>query len=130
MEATTTVREIMRTDLVTVDPDANVTDTAGAMSRGETGSALVMEGGALVGIFTERDIMRALADSPSADAARVSSVSQWMTRDPVTIAADAPAGDALNEMLFRGFRHLPVTDGGAVVGMVSMRDLAENLAAP
>ena len=126
----TTVREIMRTDLVAVDPTANVTEVAGAMSKGRTGSALVMEGGSLVGIFTERDILRALADSRSADVARVSSVSLWMTRDPVTIAPDATAGDALNEMLFRGFRHLPVKDGDTIVGVVSMRDLAESLVEP
>jgi len=124
----TDVREVMSTDLVTVDPAVNVTDAVTIMSKHATGSALVLDSGTLVGIFTERDVLRALVESPSADAARVSPVSAWMTRDPVTIGPETSVGDALNEMLFRGFRHLPVVEGGAVVGMVSMRDLAESVA--
>jgi CBS domain-containing protein len=94
------------------------------MMLGRTGSVLVLEAGSLVGIFTERDIVRALTSSPSADLARVSSVSRWMSADPVTIGPDATAAEALNLMLFGGFRHLPVVDGDTVVGVVSMRDLA------
>ncbi len=124
----TTVREVMSTDLVTVDPAVNVTGAAHAMATGRVGSALVLEGGSLVGVFTERDILRAMSHFPSADAAKVSSVSQWMTRDPVTIGPDASVGEALDLMLSGGFRHLPVMEGGAVVGVVSMRDLARSLA--
>jgi CBS domain-containing protein len=47
-----------------------------------------------------------------------------MTRDPRTLPADATTGDALDTMLAGGFRHLPVTDGDRIVGMVSLRDLA------
>ena len=64
-----------------------------------------------------------------ADAARVSSVSTWMTADPEAIHPDAPAAEALDRMLFGGFRHLPVVDGSEVVGVVSMRDLARRLSA-
>lgn len=126
--ALTTVRDIMSTELVTVDPSANVTEAARAMSAGRSGSVLVRQEGSLVGIFTERDILRALAHSPKADVARVSSVAQWMSRDPVTIGPDATVGEALNQMLFGGFRHLPVMEGDAVVGIVSMRDLAKSIA--
>lgn len=118
----------MSTELVTVDPSTNVTEAARAMSAGRSGSVLVLQEGSLVGIFTERDILRALAHSPKADVARVSSVAQWMSRDPVTIGPDAAVGEALNQMLFGGFRHLPVVDGDAVVGIVSMRDLAKSMA--
>jgi CBS domain-containing protein len=123
----TTVRDVMSTELVTVEPTVNVTSAAAAMSAGRAGSALVFEGGALVGIFTERDIMRALAEHSSADAARVSFVSQWMTRDPATIDPDATVGEALDRMITGGFRHLPVMKDEAVVGVVSMRDLAQAL---
>jgi CBS domain-containing protein len=51
-----------------------------------------------------------------------------MTRDPVTVAPDVPVAEALDHMLFGGFRHLPVTESDAVTGMVSMRDLAKNIA--
>jgi CBS domain-containing protein len=115
----------MSTDLVTVEPTANVTQAADRMFVRHTGSVLVLEQGSLVGIFTERDILRALTSSSSADLARVSSVSRWMSADPVTIAPDATAAEALNQMLFGGFRHLPVVDRDDVVGVVSMRDLAK-----
>jgi CBS domain-containing protein len=59
-----TVREIMSTELVTIEPSANLTEAVHAMSAGRTGSVLVIQAGSLVGIFTERDILRALADSP------------------------------------------------------------------
>jgi CBS domain-containing protein len=124
----TTVREIMSTELVTVEPSASLTDTARVMSTGHAGSALVIDDGALVGIFTERDIMRALGYSSSADLARTSPVSKWMSRDPVTIGPDTTVAEALDQMLFGAFRHLPVMDGDAVVGVVSMRDLARTIA--
>ena len=124
----TTVEQVMNTELIAVDPSANLMEAAGAMSAGGAGSVLVLQDGALVGIFTERDILRALGYSSSADLARVSSVSKWMSRDPVTIEPDTTVAEALNRMLFGGFRHLPVMDGDAVVGMVSMRDLARSIA--
>lgn len=123
-----TIREVMRTDLVTVEPSATLLEAAHAMSMRHAGSALVLEEGVLVGIFTERDLMRAMAESSTADAARVSSVSGWMTRSPVTTGPDATVGSALDLMLSGGFRHLPVIEADALVGIVSMRDLAESIA--
>jgi CBS domain-containing protein len=129
--ALTTVREIMSTTLITVDPAANLTETARVMFAGQAGSVLALDDDdSLVGIFTERDILRALGDSSSADLARVSAVSKWMSEDPETIDPETPVAEALNRMLFGGFRHLPVMDGEAVVGMVSMRDLAKSMAHP
>lgn len=130
MATLTTVERIMSTELIAVDPSANLMEAARAMSAGGAGSVLVLQDDTLVGIFTERDILRALGYSSSADLARVSPVSKWMSRDPVTIEADTAAAEALNRMLFGGFRHLPVMDGDAVVGMVSMRDLARSMAEP
>ena len=124
----TTVREIMSTELVAVDPSVNVTQAARVMATGHAGSVLVLQGGSLAGIFTERDILQALARSSKADAARVSSVSSWMTKDPVTIGPDASVGEALDRMLSGGFRHLPVMEGDTVLGVVSMRDLAQSIA--
>ena len=118
----------MSTELVTVDPSVNLTEGARAMSAGRAGSVLVLQDGSLIGIFTERDILRALAYYSKADSARVSSVSKWMTQDPVTIGPDATVGEALDRMLSGGFRHLPVMEGDALVGVVSMRDLAKSIA--
>jgi CBS domain-containing protein len=124
----TTVREIMSTELVTVEPTATLMDAAAVMSKGEAGSALVFREDRLAGIFTERDIMRALAHYPMADEARVSRVERWMTADPVTIGTDATVGEALDLMLEGGFRHLPVMEADVVAGVISMRDLAKSTA--
>ena len=118
----TTVGEIMSKDLITVDPEATVAEAATVMGEHHAGSALVMGGGSLHGIFTERDIVRALGEH--FDAAG-HPVSHWMTRNPVTIGSDADVHDALERMLTGGFRHLPVMDGDHVVGLVSMRDLTK-----
>lgn len=92
------------------------------MAERRIGSALVMEQERLVGIFTERDVLRAMGEQ--FDAAR-HPVSEWMTSNPITVPPDTPARDALKTMLDRNFRHLPVTDGDRVVGVVSMRDLTK-----
>jgi CBS domain-containing protein len=122
-----TVREVMSTTLVTVNPSARTTEAVRLMSEAHVGSALVVDGDALVGIFTERDILR-LFEQIHADPARVAPVSKGMTRDPETIDPDASVGMAMDLMLERGFRHLPVTEDGVLVGVVSMRDLARSLA--
>jgi CBS domain-containing protein len=118
----TTVGEIMSKDLISVDPQSTVAEAATVMGEHHAGSALVMEGDSLAGIFTERDIVRALGEH--FDAAG-HPVSNWMTRNPVTIASDADVHEALERMLTGGFRHLPVLDGERVVGLVSMRDLSK-----
>jgi CBS domain-containing protein len=119
--AATGVREVMSRDLVAIAPSATVAEAATVMGERGVGSALVVEGDALVGIFTERDIVRALA--ADFDAPRLP-VDGWMTRDPVTTQASATTREALERMLAGGFRHLPVLDGDRLVGMVSMRDLS------
>ncbi len=122
----TTVRDVMSTDLVTVEPSTMMIDAAAAMSSARVGSVLVLEEGALVGIFTERDILSAF-ERIRADPARVSPVSKAMTWNPLTIGPDATVGEAMDRMLDGGFRHLPVMDGGTLVGIVSMRDLARSI---
>jgi CBS domain-containing protein len=118
----------MTRELVTVGPSATAIEAARAMTAGHAGSALIIEDGALVGIFTERDMLRAIADAHNADAVRVSAVSKLMTRDPATVGPHVPAGEALDRMLAGGFRHLPVLEGDRLVGVISMRDLAQHVA--
>ncbi len=124
----TTVREIMSTHLVTVEPTMTLMEAAVVMATSEVGSTLVLQEGRIVGIFTERDILRALAHHRIADEARVAGVERWMTPDPVTIDPDATLGEALDLMLSGGFRHLPVVDDDRLVGVISMRDLAQRTA--
>jgi CBS domain-containing protein len=111
----------MSTTLHTVDPSDTVGEAVAVMAQHRIGSVLVMERERLLGIFTERDTVRAL--SLSHDAPRHQIVS-WMTPDPKTIGPDMDGDEALRFMLDQGFRHLPVIENGLVVGIVSMRDLA------
>jgi CBS domain-containing protein len=121
----TTVRDIMSGSLVSVEPTATVAEAATVMGGRHVGSTLVMSGGELVGIFTERDILRALSQDFDAPG---HSVTDWMTTNPVTIPPGMSVEEALDLMLSKGFRHLPVADGGAVIGVVSMRDLSGAIA--
>ena len=112
----------MQIDLATVGRTATVGEAAEVMSIRRVGSVLILdETGDLEGIFTERDIVRALAFEHDAAS---HPVAQWMTNEPTTLEPDAEDDEALRLMLDRGFRHLPVLDDGKVIGMVSIRDLA------
>jgi CBS domain-containing protein len=115
-----TVRELMSTKVVTTTPDATVAAAAAAMVAASVGSAVVMQGSFLAGIVTERDVLRAAA---SGEDLRRSAVSEWMTADPQAAAPDASPEDAAQIMLLNGFRHLPVVEGRAVCGVVTLRDL-------
>jgi CBS domain-containing protein len=118
----TTVAELMnKGGLLYVAPSTTVAEAATMMGERRVGSALVMEGDALLGIFTERDIVKALG--ADFDAAK-HQVAEWMTRNPTTVPPESPARDALKTMLDGGFRHLPVLEGDKVIGVVSMRDLS------
>jgi len=120
----TSVREVMSTDLIAVSPTTTVAEAATIMGTRQVGSAMVMEGTALVGIFTERDVLRAVGSDFDAEH---HPVSEFMTRDPHTATVDEDTHDALAAMLAFGFRHLPVVQGADVVGVVSMRDLTREL---
>ena len=116
-----TVGDVMSRKVLSVGPTTTVAEAATVMGERRAGSALVMNGDELLGIFTERDIVRALGQHYDAAS---HPVSEWMTPNPETTSADTPVEDALRTMLDRGFRHLPVMDGEAVAGIVSMRDLS------
>lgn len=111
----------MSTILHTVNPSTTVGEAVALMAQQRVGSTIVMDGSRLVGIFTERDTVRAISQSHDAPAHEVSS---WMTPDPITVGPDDDTETALNTMLGRGFRHLPVVEGADVIGIVSIRDLA------
>jgi CBS domain-containing protein len=117
----TIVRDVMSKDIVTVEPTATVAEAATVMGAHHVGSALVLDRGKPSGIFTERDILRALA--ADFDAAQ-HHISQWMTPDPITVEAVTDVRAARDIMLDGGFRHLPVLDEGELVGVVSLRDLS------
>jgi CBS domain-containing protein len=110
----------MSRSVVTASPGTTVAEAATLMSTNRVGSVLVCEAERLLGIFTERDIVRALATDFDAAGEQVTS---WMSVDPIVLGPAASATEALELMLERGFRHVPVVDGERVVGVVSIRDL-------
>jgi len=119
------VQEIMSTTLTTVEPEATLSEAATIMGERHVGSVLVCEEGRLVGILTERDIVRALSSEHDAP---MRPVIEWMTKDPTTTGPDEEVRNALRTMVDGGFRHLPVLDGAQPVGMVSIRDVAGAMA--
>jgi CBS domain-containing protein len=114
-----TIAEIMTRGLVTVEPEVSLGDAAKRMSERHVGAALVFEGDRLLGILTERDVLNAVGSGRLAKA----TVSDCMTRSPETIEASDSTGHAAALMIHGGFRHLPVIEGGSVVGIISIRDL-------
>ncbi len=85
----------------------------------DVGAVLVMDGGELSGILTERDVLRAVAAGIESETV----VADWMTRDPETMGPDDTTQHAAVLMIHGGFRHLPLVEGSDVVGMLSIRDL-------
>jgi CBS domain-containing protein len=120
-----TVADIMSADLIHVEPSDSVATAAQIMSAAGVGSALILDGESLAGIFTERDMLTAL----KSDAHRVldSPVAEWMTAEPRSVPPNTSVVEATTIMLKGGFRHLPVVDQDLPVGIVSLRDLARVL---
>ena len=114
------LRDIMTSDVFTTTSDASVVDAARGMARGRFGSALVMNGSWLEGIITERDVLRAAASGSDLNTVPVK---EWMTADPVTSRPETDTEEAAGIMLANGFRHLPITEGSSVLGIVSLRDV-------
>jgi CBS domain-containing protein len=114
----TTVGDVMTRDLLTMEQETTLVDAAAAMTARRVGAALIVAGGRLTGILTERDVMRAVASGDVAGR-----VAEWMTRSPETVDADESTQQAGVVMIHGGFRHLPVLDAGAPCGIVSIRDL-------
>ena len=117
----TAVREVMTKQLVTVEPSTSVAAAVTVMGMDRVGAVLVMEHGRLEGIFTERDLVRALSCDISASS---QPVSHWMTREPIAVSPEASIEQALEIMLAGHFRHLPVMEAESLVGVVSIRDLS------
>jgi CBS domain-containing protein len=113
------VSEHMSIDLLTVSAVTPVTEAAKEMDERSVGAVLVLAGGTLVGVFTERDVLRAVARG-KVDGAMVG---DFMTPHPETIEPDDTTEHAAVLMIHGGFRHLPVVDGAQVVGILSIRDL-------
>ena len=120
-----TISDAMRSDFVAVAPEDTLGEVAQKMVEAKTGAVAVLDYGRLVGILTERDMLKAMAGRVLTSDARAR---EWMTGDPITAEPDLALDKAQEIMLSNGFRHLPVVEGGRVVGIVSLRRVAAAMA--
>src|SRR5687768_11908096 len=112
----------MTKELLEVAPEDTLGQAAEAMVERGVGSAVVSDFGRLIGILTERDLLRAVAGRVHSSEARVR---EWMTQEPVTASVTTELEEAAKTMLDQGFRHLPVVDDDRAIGIVSIRDVVD-----
>ncbi len=108
-------------------PDTTVFDALQLLAHHEVGALVVMQGDALVGVFSERDYTRkvALQGKNSKDVR----VSEIMTANVFTVTPQTPTHECMALMSQKRIRHLPVVEGATVVGMLSIRDLMDDIIA-
>jgi CBS domain-containing protein len=117
------IADLMTRDVVTVAPEDTLGEAAAKMTEKGIGAVVVSDFGRMIGILSERDIMRAVADRIHSSEARVR---EWMTADPITATIETSVEDAGLTMLEHGFRHLPVVEGERAIGILSIRDVAQH----
>jgi CBS domain-containing protein len=115
------VRDLPPGRLLSVDPKTTLADVAREMRMEDSDSVAVMDDGRLVGIITERDLVRAIADGVNPNQATAAII---MTGDPATVGADEEVSVVAMKMMRLGIRHLPVVNHeGKPLGLVSARNL-------
>lgn len=110
-----------RETIHSVGPDALVTECVRKMTAEKVGALIVMDGGRLVGIFTERDALNKVLGAGLNPVS--TKISEVMTKDPICIPPATTVGAAMELVTKRRFRHLPVVENGRVLAVVSSGDL-------
>jgi CBS domain-containing protein len=118
------ISDVMTEAAVTDRPGDTLEQAARKMWQQQTGSLLVLEGNDLLGIVTERDVLKAVATGMPLD----TPISDVMSKDLITVGPGTSLREAAGIMTEKWIRHLPVLDGGKLVGIVSQRDLSGVLA--
>jgi CBS domain-containing protein len=119
------VRDLPHGQLLSVTPNLSLADVARRMRKEDCDSLAIMTDKRLVGIITERDLVRAIADGVDPDQARAD---MFMSADPSTVTADEDVSVVAVKMMALGIRHLPVVDDkGVPIGLISARDLVKYL---
>ena len=119
-----TVRDMIRRkggEVFSVTPEASVYEALESMAKHNTGALLVMRGEDVVGILSERDCVRKV--DLKGKAARDTRVSEIMTSNVITVDCDQSVEECEKLMMDKGIRHLPVYEGGKLVGLLSVRDV-------
>ncbi len=120
------VEDVMTPASVTDSPDETLRAAARRMWQQQTGSLLIMDGERLLGIVTERDLLRAVSRGQDMESTTVHEI---MTTELRTVSPDASLHDTARLMAVHWIRHLPVVQDDKLVGVVSQRDLVGILAA-
>ena len=120
LASTAPVATVMHRSTVSVRPDTTLRQVAETLAREEVGAGPVKGADGLVGIVSERDIVRAIAEGVDLDSERADDV---MTFELVSVESAASIDEVARIMIDGGIRHLPVVDAGGPVGIVSIRDL-------
>ncbi len=122
----TTVLRVLQTkgnDMYTIAPEAKVIDALRLMAEKNIGALLVVEGKALAGIFSERDYARKIV--LKGESSERTAVKDVMTSGVVTIRPEQSIEECMAVMTGKHVRHLPVTDNGALIGMISIGDVVK-----
>ncbi|HEX7100913.1 MAG TPA: CBS domain-containing protein [Acidimicrobiia bacterium] len=112
------VEELVAGEVGTCSADTPITEAAKRMIADDVGSLLVMDDTDIVGIVTERDVLRAVAEGKTQGI-----VKAIMTPEPDLLESDVDVMEAAEWMMAAGYRHLPVVQQGKLIGMVSIKDL-------
>lgn len=126
MNRTDAISSVLRskgTTVFSIEPSTSVYDALAMMADHEIGALLVMEGGRLVGVISERDYARkVILQGRSSRDTRVDDI---MSSDLVTVTGQATVDDCMKLMTQYRIRHIPVVEGGNVTGVVSLGDLVK-----
>lgn len=121
------IKDLYRTGLATVEAGASLAEAAEKLAENEVGALAVLIDDRLVGVISERDLVRSMAEGVDpADA----QVADHMTPGPLTADSADDADEVIKRMLEAGIRHMPVTQDGLPAGMISLRDLIALAARP
>ena len=114
------VRNVMHKDVVTIRPNLSLREASKIMSKFGIGSLVVVEDENLVGIITSTDIIKAIAEGKDVDNTLVSEV---MSKDVITVDPDESLEEAVEKMMERNIKRLPVVEGGKLVGIITASDI-------
>ncbi|UXD21629.1 signal transduction protein [Ignicoccus pacificus DSM 13166] len=105
-------------------PSTSLKEVIKIMRNNNVGSVMIVDGGKLLGIFTERDLVKALDEGAKLE----EPISKYMNPSPITAKADESLESVVRKMLNNGLRHIPVVDSeGNVLGVISIKDIVETL---